>query len=82
MLRCRMLNIRAAPVVIRSSRIYPNQCITRALIFAGARIMTSLVWTGVALWLGFNVAVVARRVYVTRPVRAAATSRRPRLRLV
>jgi hypothetical protein len=42
----------------------------------------SLVWTGVALWLGFNVAVVARRVYVTRPVRAAATPCRPRLRLV
>jgi hypothetical protein len=44
--------------------------------------MTSLVWTGVALWLGFNAAVVARRIYVTRPVRAAATNRRPRLRLV
>jgi hypothetical protein len=44
--------------------------------------MTSLVWTGVALWLGFNAAMVAWRVYVTRPVRAAATNRRPRLRLV
>jgi len=42
----------------------------------------SLVWTGVALWLGFNVAVVARRIYVTRPVKVAATSRRPHLRLV
>ena len=42
----------------------------------------SLVWSGVALWLGFNVAVVARRMYVTRPVRVAATSRRTHLRLV
>jgi hypothetical protein len=42
----------------------------------------SLVWTGVALWLGFNVAVVARRIYVTRPVKVADTSRRPRLHLV
>jgi len=35
----------------------------------------NLVWTGVAVWLGFNVAVVARRMYVTRPVRVAANSR-------
>jgi hypothetical protein len=38
--------------------------------------MTSLVWTGVALWFGFNVAVVARRVYVTRPCRNPVTSGR------
>jgi hypothetical protein len=83
MLRRHMLNIRAGTVVIRSSRIHANQCITRARIFAGARVMTmSLVWTGVALWLGFNVAVVARRIYVTRPVKVADTSRRPRLHLV
>ncbi len=42
----------------------------------------SLVWSGVALWLGFNVAVVARRMYVTRQARIAASSRRARLRLV
>ncbi len=41
-----------------------------------------LVWSGVALWLGFNVAVVARRMYVTRPAKVAATSRRAHLRLV
>jgi len=42
----------------------------------------NLVWTGVAVWLGFNVAVVARRMYVTRPVRVAASSRRADLRPV
>jgi hypothetical protein len=40
------------------------------------------VWIGVALWLGLNVAFVARRIYVTRPVKIAANSRRARLRLV
>lgn len=30
--------------------------------------MTStIVWTGIALWLGMNAAFVAFRVYVTRP---------------
>jgi hypothetical protein len=42
----------------------------------------NLVWTGVAVWLGFNVAVVARRIYVTRPARVAASSRRADLRPV
>ncbi len=29
--------------------------------------MTTLVWTGVALWLGLNAAIAARRVYLARP---------------
>ena len=40
------------------------------------------VWIGLALWLGLNVAFVARRIYVTRPGKIAANSRRARLRLV
>ncbi len=40
------------------------------------------VWIGVALWLGLNAALVARRIYVTRPVKVAPSSRRARLRLV
>jgi hypothetical protein len=32
--------------------------------------MATLVWTGVALWLGLNAAFVALRIYVTRPERA------------
>jgi hypothetical protein len=32
---------------------------------------TTLVWTGVALWLGLNAAVAARRIYVTRPAKVA-----------
>ncbi len=33
---------------------------------------TTLVWTGVALWLGLNAAIAARRIYVMRPAKAAA----------
>ncbi|MFB9268219.1 hypothetical protein ACFFWD_34730 [Bradyrhizobium erythrophlei] len=33
----------------------------------------TLVWTGVAFWLGLNAAFVARRAYVTMPRRTAAT---------
>lgn len=36
---------------------------------------TTLVWTGVALWLGFNAAIAARCIYVTRPVKVAASTR-------
>ncbi|QPF82677.1 hypothetical protein IC762_23395 [Bradyrhizobium genosp. L] len=32
---------------------------------------TTLVWSGIALWLGLNAAFVARRFYVTRSERAA-----------
>ena len=33
--------------------------------------MATMIWTGVALWLGLNAAFVACRMYVTRPERAA-----------
>lgn len=36
---------------------------------------TTLVWTGVALWLGFNAAIAARCIYVTRPVKVTASAR-------
>ncbi|WP_164937837.1 hypothetical protein [Bradyrhizobium guangxiense] len=36
---------------------------------------TTLVWTGVALWLGFNAAIVARGLYAARPVKAVASAR-------
>ncbi|MFK4506306.1 hypothetical protein LPJ38_30565 [Bradyrhizobium daqingense] len=36
---------------------------------------TTLVWTGVALWFGFNVAIAARGLYAMRPVKAAAPAR-------
>ncbi|WP_298241232.1 hypothetical protein [uncultured Bradyrhizobium sp.] len=36
---------------------------------------TTLIWTGVALWLGFNVAVAARSLYVAQPVKIAAPAR-------
>jgi hypothetical protein len=42
----------------------------------------TFVWTGVALWLGLNVAVVARRMYVTRPDKIAAASHRTHFWLV
>ena len=32
--------------------------------------MATMIWTGVALWLGLNAAFVALRMYVTRPERA------------
>jgi hypothetical protein len=31
---------------------------------------TTLIWTGVALWLGVNAAIAARSLYVARPVKA------------
>jgi hypothetical protein len=37
---------------------------------------TTLVWTGVALWLSLNAAIAARRIYVSRPLRVAAHSAR------
>ncbi|MBR0702904.1 hypothetical protein ML401_21610 [Bradyrhizobium sp. 62B] len=36
---------------------------------------TTLVWTGVALWLAFNAAIAARSLYVMRPVKAEASAR-------
>ncbi|MCP3465272.1 MULTISPECIES: hypothetical protein [unclassified Bradyrhizobium] len=37
---------------------------------------TTLVWTGVALWLGLNAALAARCIYVARPVKVASRSAR------
>jgi hypothetical protein len=37
---------------------------------------TTLVWTGVALWLGLNAAIAARCLYVARPVKVASHSAR------
>jgi hypothetical protein len=37
---------------------------------------TTLVCTGVALWLGLNAAIAARCIYVTRPDEAEAASDR------
>jgi len=37
---------------------------------------TTLVWTGVALWLGLNAAIAARCIYVARPAMVAARSAR------
>ena len=36
---------------------------------------TTLVWTGVALWFGFNAAIAAHSLYVLRPVKAKASAR-------
>ncbi|SDI02062.1 hypothetical protein SAMN05216338_101682 [Bradyrhizobium sp. Rc2d] len=36
---------------------------------------TTLVWTGVALWFGFNAAIAARSLYVARPVKAPTSDR-------
>ncbi|MGY3034990.1 hypothetical protein ACVIIV_004160 [Bradyrhizobium sp. USDA 4354] len=36
---------------------------------------TTLIWTGVALWFGFNAAIAARSLYVARPVMAASSAR-------
>lgn len=36
---------------------------------------TTLIWTGVALWLGFNAAIAARGLYVARPVKVASSGR-------
>jgi hypothetical protein len=45
----------------------------RAPIFAGSAIMTmTLVWTGVALWLGFNAAIAVRCIYVALPAKTAS----------
>ncbi|WP_181770008.1 hypothetical protein [Bradyrhizobium sp. UNPF46] len=35
----------------------------------------TLIWTGVALWLGFNMAVAARSLYVAQPVKIATSAR-------
>ena len=34
------------------------------------------IWTGVAFWLGLNVAFAAMRLHLTRPVRVAARDRK------
>jgi hypothetical protein len=75
-LRRDMHNIRAVSVDIRSSRARPNQYINQYInyvrILREEEIMTStIVCTGVALWLGLNVAFVALRIHVTRPKRIA-----------
>ncbi|MBP0112199.1 MULTISPECIES: hypothetical protein [Bradyrhizobium] len=36
---------------------------------------TTLIWTAVALWFGFNAAIAARSLYVARPVKAASFAR-------
>ena len=36
---------------------------------------TTLVWTGVALWFGFNATIAARSLYLARPVKAKASAR-------
>ncbi|MET3334202.1 MULTISPECIES: hypothetical protein [Bradyrhizobium] len=36
---------------------------------------TTLVWTGVALWFGFNAAIATRSLFVARPVKTAACAR-------
>jgi hypothetical protein len=47
------------------------------------RIMTmTYVWIGLALWLGLNVAFVARRICVTRRLKIAANFRRTHVQLV
>jgi hypothetical protein len=42
----------------------------------------TLVWTGVALWLGLNAAIAVRCVCAPEPKRVPARSDRPHLRLV
>jgi hypothetical protein len=37
---------------------------------------TTLVWTGVALWLLFNAAIAARCILMARPVKVASSSAR------
>ena len=37
---------------------------------------TTLIWTGVALWLGLNAAILARSIYVALPARNARVSAR------
>jgi hypothetical protein len=83
MLRRNMFNIRAPH---RSDPGFPDSAksmhIPRSK-FAGVRVMTmTYVWIGLALWLGLNVAFVARRIYVTRRVKIAANFRRTHVRLV
>jgi hypothetical protein len=36
---------------------------------------TTLIWTGVALWLGFNAAIVVRSCYVAQPAKVADSAR-------
>jgi hypothetical protein len=67
MLRCDMLNIRApyrgSPVFPDSPKSLHN---TRSNFRGSDDMTTSLVWTGVALWLALN-AVVAFRMVATQP---------------
>jgi hypothetical protein len=45
----------------------------RTAIFAGSAIMTmTLVWTGVALWLGLNASIAARCLHVARPAKTTS----------
>jgi hypothetical protein len=45
--------------------------------------MAADIWTGVALWVGLNLAFVAWRLHLTRPVKVIATpAKLPALRLV
>jgi hypothetical protein len=37
---------------------------------------TTLVWPGVALWLGLNAAIAARCIYVSRAAKVVASSAR------
>jgi len=41
---------------------------------------TTLIWTGVALWLGFNAAVAVRGRYLAQPAKVADSARVVRLR--
>jgi hypothetical protein len=42
----------------------------------------TLVWTGVALWLGLNAAIALRCIFASQPVRIPVTSDRKPLRVV
>jgi hypothetical protein len=42
----------------------------------------TLVWTGIALWLGLNAAIAIRCIYVSRLARAPIASDRKHLHLV
>ena len=44
--------------------------------FHGSGIVTTLIWTGVALWLGLNAAIAARLTYVAQPARNPPTTAR------
>jgi hypothetical protein len=42
----------------------------------------TLVWTGMALWLGLNAAIALRCIFALQPMRIPVTSDRKHLRLV